>query len=221
MKALKNNVIIKIDVRQKEKYNLTPDTQIFIERNYNFNLREDRAAMGYVVDGGGYPVGSQILIHYLAMEQHHEILSENLLTKEEKKEGFKVISIEEDMCFAYVVNGEWEPCKDYFITSRVFKPYKGIMDGVPHEQVKNILYIHKGVDNYDGQDKDLSGKVAHVTPFSDYEIIWHNTKNREERLIRTRHRELMAIDEGLTKKVESGELLIGFTPDNCSKLNAK
>jgi hypothetical protein len=52
----------------------------------------------------------------------------------------------------------------------------------------------------------------------DYEIVFHNTENREERLIRTRHREVLATDEGLLEKIKSGELLVGRSPKDAKKL---
>lgn len=85
MKAPKKKCLIKIDMLQKEKYALTPDIQLVIQRGYNFNLREDRATMAYIVDGNGLKEGTPVLVHYFATEPSYAVDNENILTEEEKK----------------------------------------------------------------------------------------------------------------------------------------
>ncbi len=219
MKALYGSILVKLDTKQKEKYNLTKDVKIEIERGYNFNLREDRASMGYIVEGGGLKEGDYCLLNYLALEQGYIIQDENILTKEEKKEGFKVLSVPKDMVFATSPDGkDWTPCKNFFLTLRIFKPYGGMILGVEPELVKEKLYVVKGFDEYDGKKTDLSGKVMCVTANSAYVIEWHNTENREEKLIRTMGRELLAIDHSMTDEVKKGNYLIGIETTDCKKL---
>jgi len=219
MKAIRGQIIMKMDVTQKMKYRLTDDVTIQIEKGYNFNLREDRSSMGYVIDGDSLPVGAKLLCHHLSIEESYRIWDESILTEEEKKEGFKVFSIPIDMAFCYMVENEWVPCKNFLITKRIFKPYNGVLVGIEPKVVKNRLFILKGVDEWDGEVTDLSNKVCIVTENSDYQIIWHDTDNREYSLIRTRHRELMGVDEGMTNQVKSGTLLVGYTVSDCEKLN--
>jgi len=209
-KALFGSILIKVNTTNKEKYNLTKDIQIKIERGYDFNQRIDRPALVEVIDGGGIPAGSMGLVNYLSFEKTYEVNSNGLLTKEELKEGYKIYSIPEDMCFAYFHNDEWLPCKDLYLTLRVYKPYKGMMIGIEPEVLKDRLYCLKG---------QYAGKVMIVTLHSDYEIIWHNDENREERLIRTMDREIMAIDDGMTKDLKKGKYLIGYSVNDCKVLN--
>jgi len=220
MNTIKGKVIVKINFKQKEKYQLTEGVTIEWQRGYNFNLREDRAASGYVIDGEGLPVGAYVLTNYLATEPSYEITNQTILTDEEKEIGFKVVSIPQDMVFCYLENGEWQPYFEYLITTRIFKEYKGVLVGIENEQIKNRLYVIKGEIEWDGVKEDLAGKVCIVTEFSDYQIIFHDTDSKEQSVIRTRDREVLAVDNTLTKDVQNGELLIGISSVNSAKLNS-
>jgi len=221
MIALKGSVIIKIDTRQKERYSLGGGLILEIQKGYNFNLREDRPSLAEIIDGAYFPSGTDILINYLALEPIYEITDENILTKQEKEQGYKIFSIPEDMCFAYFHEEEWHPCKEYLITLRVYKPYTGMIIGMPPTLVKNIMYVVKGFSEGTEKDKvDLSGKVAVTLDWADYEIIWHNKNSKEERLIRTRDREVIGIDKDALKKIKKGEYIIGISPTTATKLNS-
>lgn len=218
MKAIKNFVLIKIDVTQKEKYALTKDVTIQIIKGFSFNLRVERSSMGYVIDGEGLPHGSKLLINYLGLEPTYHVPNYNYLTEEEVKEGYKVINIPKDMAFAYNSGTGWIPCEDYLITLRIFKPYKGLMTGIEPQIVKNRMFVVAGYDNYDGEKTDLSGLVAVTTPNCDYHITYHDTDNKQYDLMRSMNREIEAIDYDMTEKLNNGELLIGYSPNDCKTL---
>jgi hypothetical protein len=209
-KCTNGNVLIRLGTKNKDKYNLTEDIQIELEHGYNFNLREDRPNLAEVMDGLGLTIGTKILVNYLALEKTYEIEGNDLLTKEEIAEGYKAYSVPEDMCFAYFKDGEWLPCKDIFLTLRVYKPYKGKLEGIEPQLVKNRMYCTKG---------EYAGKVLVTTLNCDYQIEWHNENNREEKLIRTLEREIMAIDEGMGKDLKKGKYLIGYSESDAKTLN--
>ena len=214
--AIKTNILLKMNTRQKEKYALTDNIQIEISKGFNFNLREDRSSMGYIINGRGLTKGHQALCHHLTIESGNEVTAETILTDDEKKIGFKVFSVDKDMVFATSPDGiKWFPCKDFLITFRIFKPYKGKLKGIEPSVLKDRMYIIKGVDEFEEEITDLSDKVACTTVNSDYEIIWHNENNREQSLIRTRSREVLAIDNGMLEDLKKGELLMGLSPTNC------
>ena len=217
MRALKGNIIIKMDVTQKEKYRLTDDVTIQIVKGFDFNLRQDRASYGYAVNGGNVPSGAGVLCHHLSIEPSYAIENETILTEQEKKEGFKVFSIPVDMCFAYMEDGEWIPCKDFLITERVYLPYKGKMQGIDHQLVKNRMFVIKGMDEWG--EVDLSGKCVVSLDNCDYQIVFHMEDHKEYNLIRSRSREIIAIDEKLTKEVKRGRYLTGLSPTQCKALN--
>lgn len=217
MRHVGKNVIIKMDVTQKTKYALTEKVVIEIIRNFNFNQREDRASFGYVVDGEGFKSDVECVCHYLALEPNYTIENETILTEKEKREGFKVMSLPIDMVFATNDGNGWIPCKDFLITERIFLPYNGNLTGIEPQEVKNRMYVVAGYDE-EGLI-DLSGKCVVTLENAAYHVIWHNTEHREESLIRTRGREVTAIDEGMTMGVNEGKYLIGLSANNCSTLN--
>lgn len=217
MRAIKGNVIIRMNVLQKTKYALTDECVIEIVKGFDFNLRQDRASFGYIIDGEGFKEGAEVVCHYLALEPNYLVEGENILTEIEKRNGYKVLSIPYDMCFAINEGNGWTPCKDFLLTQRIFLPYNGKLTGIEHQLVKNRMFVVSGFD--EEGEIDLSGKCVVTLENSDYEIIWHNSKSREERLIRTRGREITAIDEGLTRKIKTGKYLIGLAPNNCKTLN--
>jgi len=102
MKALKGNVIIKINTKQKWKYALTEDIELYIEKGFDFNKRQDMPSRAEVIDGEGLPAGAEILIHHNATGDSYEVpYIHEFLTEEEIEEDYKIYSIPMDMCFAY------------------------------------------------------------------------------------------------------------------------
>lgn len=221
MKAIGRNVLIKIQVSNKEKYNLAEGVDINIVRGFEFNRRIDYPSYGVIIDAKNIPAGAECLVHHNSTESNYIVPHGNdYLTPEEIADGFKVFSIDVDMCFIYRVDeGEWQPCEEYLITSRLFKKYEGKMVGIEPEVVKNRMLVLNGVDKFDGEETDLSGLVVCTLVNCDYEIIYHNKKHKEERIIRTRHREIEAIDYGLTEAVKKGKYLVGLSPTDCKALN--
>ncbi len=220
-KAIGKNILLKIQTKNKEIYNLTEDAQIEISKGFNFNRREDYPSYGVVIDAQKIPAGAEVLVHHNSTEEAYRVPDYNFLTEQEKLDGWKVFTIDRDMVFVYRTDGkDWLPCEDFLITKRLFTPYKGKIAGVGNQRVKNRLFVVRGNDVWDEKETDLTGKVMVVTENSDYEIIFHNHEHREERLIRTRHRELQAIDEGLTKKLKKGLVYLGLNETDCKPINS-
>ena len=221
MRAIGKNVIIKIQVTNKEIYNLAEGVDITISRGYEFNRRLDYPSYGIIMDAKNIPTGAECLVHHNSTEACYIVPYGNeQLTEQEISDGFKVFSIDVDMCFVYRTDGgEWQPCEEYLITKRIFKKYSGKMVGIEPEVVKNRMFVVKGSDSYDGEVTDLSGLVLCTLVNCDYEIVYHNKQHKEERIIRTRHREIEAIDYGMTEQVKKGKLMVGLNPSNCETLN--
>lgn len=198
LKAVERNYLVRMIMDNKEKYKLTDDIEIEIQRGYEFNRRLDACSFAIIIDGEGLPTGAEALVHHNAGTPSFQV--PNL-----KNEGQDVYSIPTDFLFCYREEGkDWMPAKDFLITKRIFKKYEGALFGIEPEQVSQRLYIEKGVyPNY-----EVEGKVCVVTKHSDYEIIFHDN-GKEKSLVRTRTRELIAIDKNLTDEVKNGNLLIG------------
>ena len=66
--------------------------------------------------------------------------------------------------------GEWNPIEPFATALRVFRPYEGVIEGIPPTQLKNALFVTSG---------DLKGKVVSTIKASDYCIVFNdmNAKN--------------------------------------------
>lgn len=226
VKSINGKILIKMNIKQKEKFALTEDINIAIEKGYNFNLREDRASFGYILDGNKMTKGSACLVHHLSIEPTYEVpFLQYFLSDEDIKKGFKVYNIPVDMCFCYREgHSEWQPCENFLITQRIFKKTAEVKGGLilPDninlpERVKGKMYVVKGFDTESGVD--LSGLVCITTENCDYQIIWHEEDNKEYSLIRTRNREIMAIDYDTTNLVNENKLYLGLTDRDCKTLS--
>ena len=197
------------------------------KKGYNFNLREDRASFGYVLNSQTIPTGAACLVHHLSIEPTYEVpYIHYFLTEEEIKEGFKVYNVPVDMCYCYrELGGEWTPCENFLITQRVYEPAAKIKGGLilpdnmnQPTRVKGVMYIVKGFDTEGGGKVDLSGHVAITTENCDYQIIWHEEDNKEYSLIRTRNREVMGLNNYLTERVNQKKLFLGLKELDCKTL---
>lgn len=202
LKAPSRNVLIKIQLDNKEIYIFDNGNQLVISKGFDFNRRKDSPSFAKVVDGDNIPKGAVCLIHHNASHDSFKVFG---VKDDEGKTINNLFSVAEDMVYMYKEEGkDWMPYKDFLITYRIFKPYLGILTGIEPEQVKQRLYIRKGnIPNY-----EVDGKVLFVTPFSDYECIFHEN-GKETSVIRTRSREVLGIDLDLTRRVLKGEYLIG------------
>lgn len=217
-----SGILIAIDIHNKEIYNITDDIQIQLERSYNFNLREDSVSTGVLIDGGNMPKGCSILFHHNAKTSGHDIEGADLLTPEQVKKGFKAYNLPLDMCYFYFDKGDWQPCQDIVRTLRLYTPYVAPLGGLvlpdsftKPQLIEGRLLVINGIDDWEDCKVDISRNVFIVTKYADYEMLYHNEKNKEASVIRTRARELVAIDGELTEKVLSGEILVGVSDTDC------
>lgn len=237
MKAIKGHVLVKIDTKQKEKYALTSDITIHIEKNFNFNLREDKASFGFVIDSENVISGSMGLFHHLSTKESYAVpYLELFLTEKEILDGYRVFCIPHDMHFAYHNGNEWMPCENFLLTERVFEAYKGHMENIANRIIEKRIYVKKchpsfintlplikkeGAEFMEFTKKSLEGKCCIALPNNDYEIIFHMEDNREYRLIRTREREIVGVDDVITDKINKNELLLGLNEKDCKYLKDK
>lgn len=216
MKNIKGRVIIKINLDYKNSFTFSDGTKIRLERDVeNLNRRETQAVNAIVVASDHIPEGSDLLIHHNSTHDVNRIFDSNL----EKNNGeFKFFSLPENDCFLYREKGkkEYKPCRNIATALRIYQPYHGSMEGVPHKLVKNKLFITSG---------EFKNKVCDVLKASDYEIVYQGDDGREARVIRLRHyeneynerEEIIAVDNYLTKFVLSGDLLVGLNSTNAQK----
>jgi hypothetical protein len=200
-------IVIKVDMESKNSHTFQDGTTIRLERDWNnFNNREVRPVNAIVVSAESIPVGSEVLIHHNCTHDSNRVFS-----YKSEHPDIKYFSIPESDCYAWRgEDGELRPTKGFEFALRVFEPYNGLLAGVEHKKLKDILYLTTG---------KLKGFACHVLKASDYQIVFQGLDGREDNVIRIRHsdeedmdrEEVMAIDYGLTEKINRGQLIVGLT----------
>ena len=207
-------VIISIDLEGKNAHTFEDGTKLYIGRQYNnLNRRETEPVNAYVINGEGVTKGAEILIHPNAVHDSNRIF--NFISD---VSDVKYYSIPESQCYFWRIGEEdWQPLKGFATAFRVYEEYRGSLLGIENTQIKNVLYITSG---------NLKGKVVHTLKACDYELIYMGSKGHEEKIIRCRHfenetnerEEIVAVDKELTKRVLSGDLLVGVSQDTAKSI---
>lgn len=221
LKHVEKRVVIKVDLEGKNFHTFENGTTIRLEREYNnLNQREVRPVNAIVVSADFIPEGSEILIHHNSTHESNRIYDYGGLSGDVEVDSVKYFSIPEESCYAWRdKDGELKPLKNFAFALRVFKPYLGMLEGVDHELVKDVLYITTG---------ELAGNVCGVLKASDYEVVFQGINGREDRIIRIRHsdeeeierEEVIFIHHELTEKVNKGELYIGLSTKDCQPIKS-
>ena len=221
MKAAKGRLLIKCDRDFKNNHTFEGGLTIRLERNVNnLNHRETMPVQGELLaDYFDVPRGATIIFHHNSIHPSNEIFNHSELSGEEIASNIGLYSIPESECYLWKTKDmeEWQPIKGYAIGLRVFEPYKGILQGIPHTKIPNTLYVKSGI---------YKGKIVRTVKAADYEIVFRNDNGQEQRLIRFRtycpdfneREEVLFVEEKLTKDLINGEILVGLTDVDCKKL---
>lgn len=220
LKCVKNRIIVAVNLEEKNSHTFSDGTKIKIERNYdNFDRKYVAPVQGIVIDSEYIPKGAKVLFHHNGCHPTNQIFNYKNLSGNETSSDIKHFSIADEHCYLWSMkDDEWNPAKGFATGLRVFKPYKGFLHGIEPTQISNVMYITSG---------DLKGKVCHTLKAADYTVIFQNSKGRESRILRCRHwddeendrEEIVAIDAGLTKKVDLGEYHVGLTKSDAKPIN--
>lgn len=218
LKAPSNRVIIKVDLESKNSHTFKDGTKIKLERVYdNFNMRYVKPVNAEVVDAEDIPAGAEILIHHNATHDTYKIFNYQRPTTEASSDiQYFSIPIEECFMWREGKGSIWNALNNFVTALRIFKPYKGMLQGIEPEVMNNKLYITSG---------ELKGRAVNTVISSDYEIIYQNDDGTEGRIIRLRYfpdgndrNEIIAINDNMTELVESGELLVGYNKSDAKQL---
>lgn len=214
LKHTNGRVIISIDTEAKNSHTFGNGSKIHIARQFNnLNRRETEPVNAHVISGEGITIGAEILIHPNAI-----IDSNKIFDFKEDVSDVRYYSIPKEQCYIWKnENNEWIPLKNFATALRVFEEYKGVLLGVEHKLIPNVLYITSG---------ELKGKVVHTLKACDYEIIFMGSTGVEERVIRCRHfeneinerEEIVGIDTNLSSKVKKGDLLVGISSNDAKNI---
>ena len=220
LKHVEGKVIVAVDLESKNSHTFSDGTKIRLERDYNnLNKRETQPTNAIVVSGANIPAGSEILIHHNANSDTNKITNHTALSGKETGSDIKYYSIPEEQCFLWKDEiGEWKPIAPYETALRVFKPYKGFLEGIEPTLLKQTLYCTSG---------ELKGKVVATLEACDYQVVFQDTNGQEGNVIRWRpngdakgrEEEAVAIMNELTEMVENGELLVGLTKSDAKPIN--
>lgn len=213
LKHTHGRVVVWIDHESKNSWRFENGVEIRYERQFdNFNRRETHPVNAFVISGENMPVGVEILVHPNAAAEHHQIHNAKPLSGVVTGGDIKYYSIPEDMCFAWKDgDGAWRPLPPYQTALRVFKPYAGLIEGIPPTKLNNTLYVLTG---------ELKGKVVKTVIAADYVIVFQDSTGREGQLLRFRpfgdpklgkEEEAVAILHEETEMVHRGELMVGLT----------
>ena len=218
LKAPSNRVIIKVDLESKNSHTFKDGTKIKLERVYdNFNMRYVKPVNAEVVDAKDIPTGAEILIHHNATHDTYKIFNYQRPTTEASSDiQYFSIPIEECFMWREEKGSSWNALNNFVTALRIFKPYKGILDGIEPEIMNNKLYITSG---------ELKGRAVNTVISSDYEIIYQNDDGTEGRIIRLRYypdgndrNEIIAINDNMTELVENGDLWVGYSKSDAKQL---
>lgn len=218
--ATRKRIFIKCDTNYKNSHTFDDGNKISLQRKFdNFNRRHTQPVNAIVVHSESIPIGAEVLCHHNASHGTYELPDYIGLDGEFLSSNEKYFSIPETECYAWRVDdGDWQPTYGFDFGLRVFKPYSGALCGILPKQIVNKLLITTG---------KYCGKAVLTKGACDYEIIYQDKNGREGRLIRLRHfpdepehlrNEIIGIDHNATSKVESGEYLIGLSPQDARKI---
>lgn len=220
LKNVEGRIVVKADKDGKNWHTFSDGKKIRLERDYNnLDYKYTKQVLGEVVSADDVPTGAMLLFHHNCIHPVNQILNHSKLSGEEITSGVEIFSFSTDECYLWKMPGdkEWKPLKGFATALRVFEPYLGVLQNIPHKKIENILYLTSG---------NLKGNVCHTLKACDMPIIFNNDEGIEETIIRCRHfedeeherEEIVAINHDLTKKVENGSLYVGVTEKDCKPI---
>lgn len=220
LKNVEGRIVVKADKDGKNWHTFSDGKKIRLERDYNnLDYKYTKQVLGEVVSADDVPTGAMLLFHHNCIHPVNQILNHSKLSGEEITSGVEIFSFSTDECYLWKMPGdkEWKPLKGFATALRVFEPYLGVLQNIPHKKIENILYLTSG---------NLKGNVCHTLKACDMPIIFNNDEGIEETIIRCRHfedeeherEEIVAINHDLTKKIENGSLYVGVTEKDCKPI---
>ncbi len=219
LKAPLGRIIVKVDLEYKNQTAFNGGS-IRIERQFNnLNRRETEPVNAIVVDAQNIPQGAGVLIHHNALHDTNKIFDYEDLVDGEISIDIQYFSIKENECFLWRKDSEeWNPCTVFDTALRVFEPYKGMLENIPHKQLKDTLFVTSG---------KLKGKCVATLKGCDYCIVFNDKDLKEHKIIRfrpfgdkenEREEEAILYLDNITEQVNSGTLFVGIDEKDCKTL---
>jgi hypothetical protein len=216
---VENRIVVRVDMDGKNSHRFENGITIKLERRYdNFNMRYVNPVNATVISAENIPEGSEILIHHNSVHETNRINNFKSLSGIEIASDIRYFSIPESEAFAWYDGAKWKPLDGFDFALRVFKPYKGVLQGVEPTIIKDCIYVTTG---------EYAGLICRTLKSCDYQIIFQGKDGREGSLIRFRSKEdektkremeIVAIDNGLTEQLHRQELHVGLTKSDALPL---
>jgi hypothetical protein len=218
---VEGRIIIKMDMEYKNSHTFEDGTKIRLERKYdNFDEKYTRPINAVVVSAENIPEGVEVLVHHNCTHDTNRIFNYQQLSGKVEASDIRYFSIKEDEAFAWYdeESKRWMPIKGFDFALHVFKPYKGILEGIEPTPIKNTLWVTTG----EYKDKACMTLVA-----SNYKIIFQDRNGREGNLIRFRSEEnpitmreceVVLFHHEYTEKILSGQYYVGVTISDAKPL---
>lgn len=224
LKAPVGRVIVRVDMQVKNWHTFSFGMKIRHERGFNnLNYRETQPVQGEVIDSTYIPEGSIIIFQHNATHPYYQIFNYKPLSGADIASEMRYFSIPETACYLYRPPGgdRWLPLEGFATGLRVFKPYKGLIQGIEAQQLKDMLYVTSG---------HLKGQVVQTVRAADYQVVCLGLNGQEENIIRFRHWEHPSLDndgreevivvlDHYTRLVQKGDLHVGITTSDARALD--
>lgn len=216
LKYVEGKVIVKVDMEGKNSHRFQDGTTIRRERQFNnLNFRETSPVNTVVISAENVPRGTEILVDY-----HSIHASNRVFNYKNKSKQIQYYSIKQEDCYLWRdENNEWQPLPPYDLALRVFKKYDTIIEWMKPEKIDDILFVTTG---------EFKGKIVQTLVACDYECVFQDTNGKEGNRIRflpngneavNKEPEAICIRHELMEELEKGNLLIGYTIEDCKTLN--
>lgn len=213
-------VLVRADKEQKNGFTMSNGVEIKVIRNVNnFDNAYTQQTIAEVVSSEDIPTGALVLFHFNALHEVNEVVGHKALSGEDIASGIKIYAVPIAECYLWKKVGDagWNPLPGFILVERVFKPYGGLIQGVDPTEMKDTFFVKTG---------ELSGHVVNTLKACDFRIHFRNEFGKDEQFLRVRHypeynkrEEVICVRNDLTKKVHSGELLVGVNLSTAKKIN--
>jgi hypothetical protein len=221
LKHTEGRIIIKMDMEYKNSVTFSDGTKIRLERKYDcFDQKHTQPVNAIVVSADGIPEDSEIIVHHNCTHETGRIHNYQPLSGKVEASDVRYFSILEDEAFAWYdeVNSKWMPLKGFDFALQIFKPYKGILEGIEPAPIKNCLWVTTG---------EYAGNACMTLQASNYKMIFQDRNGREKNIIRFRSEEdlktqreleIVCLHHSYTKQVLNGDLHVGLTISDAKPL---
>lgn len=224
LKAPAGRVIVRVDMQSKNWHTFSFGMRIRHERGpNNLNYRETQPVQGEVLDSRYIPQGSAVAFQHNAAHDYHRIFNYKPLSGSDIASEIRYFSIPEEACYLYRPPGgdRWLPLEGFATGLRVFKPYKGLIQGIEPQCIKDHLYVTSG---------HLKGQVVQTLRACDYQIVCMGLDGQEENIIRFRHwetprksgddrEEVILVNSQMSDQILNGEIYVGLTPTDAQAID--